>query len=540
MTHRPRFAILPGLLLTAAFAVAQTTSLPYTLTFVPAALPSPLPALQSYCLADFSATQWFILGGRTLGLHQFNPPPANNFLEPNTILWSINPVTQTAIQLADLSQLDPSIGDPLTSTNQQCEYNAETGFWYVAGGYGLSRETNTFVTFNTIFQIPIGKIAAIARMKYSASQMQSAVAKVLAQPGIMLANNAMKVTGGMLSHNAAGLEFLSFGQIFDGSYNPFGSGFTQAYKQSVLPFTITTNPFSIRTLQPITSTDSDNPFNRRDFAAAYDIDPATKQDRFAIFGGVFRPGAIAAYDYPVYITGPGTNISVSPDHTVTQHFGFYQAPIIVAWDGSNVYHTFFGGIGHFFYTQSAPQKVVYNYVTDNGRNDGMPFIEDIDTLIENSSGQYQEYIAPQAVPGNLLHGASVDFIPNLDQSDKFQGIGGNVINLSKFAPGEKELIGYIYGGVDADYPLPCVPSHGTQATNQLYQVYLTMSAWPGQIPASDATEAVGYYTHGDPNVMEHGPAKPLATAVPPPECTNVPWPAPVSKPTPKAKSGGTH
>jgi hypothetical protein len=523
MTRRSRFALLFALLLPAAFAPAQNGSLPYTLTFEPSPQPSTLPALQSYCLANVSPTQWLILGGRRLGLHQFNPPPANNFMQPNTILWSINPVTQTATEVADLSQLPPSIGDPLTSTNQQCEYNSENGNWYIVGGYGLSRASNnTFVTFNTIFQVSAARLAAIASSNSSSAEMQAAVAQLLQGPNIMITNDALKDTGGVLSHNAAGLEFLSFGQVFNGSYNPFGSGFSQTYTQNVQPFTIATSPLSIRTLQPITSSSKDKPFNRRDFAATYDIDPATGQDRFAVFGGVFRPGAIAGYDYPVYITGSGINVSVTPDQTVKQHFGFYQSPIIVVWDGSKVYHTFFGGIGHYFYTQSAPQKTVYKYVTKNGRNDGLPFIEDIDTLIENSSGSYAEYIAPQPVPGNMLHGAAIDFIPNLALSDKFQGIGGNVINLSKFTPGEKELIGYIYGGVEADYPLPCQPSHGTQATNQFYQVFLTMTPWSGQIPADQATEALGYYTHGDPNANKQATAKTKARAsgTPPAECTN--------------------
>ena len=523
MKNLSLFTIFLSALLLPALAPAQNFQLPYTLSFVPVTNATGLPALQSYCIANVSATQWIILGGRiNLGLHQFNPPPANNFSQPNTILWSINPVTGTALQVADLSQLDPSVGDPLTSTNQPCEYNPQTGYWYIVGGYGLSHATNAFVTFPTIFQIPVGKLVDIANSQLPPAKMQQATAYLLQQPALMITNPAMKVTGGALSHNQAGLEFLSFGQIFDGSYNPFGGGFTQTYTQSVLPFTINLSPFSIHTLQPITSTEKNAPFNRRDFAAAYDVDPTTGQDRFAVWGGVFRPGAIAGFDYPVYITGTSTNISVKPDHTVSQHFGFYQAPIIVVWDGSRTYHTFFGGIGHYYYSQTAAQQVVYKYVTGNGRNDGLPFIEDIDTLIENSSGSYAEYLAPQPVPGNLLHGASVDFIPNLGMSAKFQGIGGNVVNLATFQPGEKQLIGYIYGGVEADYPLPCVPSNGTQATNALYQVFLTNSAWPGQIPATNAHEAIGYYTHGDPKVKKHRGSSAHADATPPPECSGQP------------------
>jgi hypothetical protein len=514
------------LMASAAIAAAQNAApIPYTLSFVQVTAPS-LPPLQSYCLANVSATQWLILGGRTVGLHTFNP--SGNFTAPNTMLWSINPTTGAALQVADLSQIDPTYGDPLTSTNQQCEDSPESGYWYIAGGYGFSHAANNFVTFPTILQIPVSQLVTIANSGQTPAQMQAAVATLLQNPANMITNPAMKITGGALSHTSAGLWLLSFGQIFDGQYNPFGGGFTQTYTQAVLPFTISENPFAIHPLQPIKSTASDAPFNRRDFDAGYDIDPATKQDRFAFFGGVFPPGAIAGYDYPVYLTSSGINISANPDHNVTQHFGFYEGPLIVAWDGSNVYHTFFGGIGHYFQTQSQSQSAVYQYVTQQGRNDGLPFIEDIDTLIENGSGQYQEYMSPNPVPGNLLHGASAEFVPNLAQSAKFQGIANSVVNLSTFTAGEKELIGYIYGGIEAANPLPCKPSTGTVATNALYQVYLSMTPWTGLAPASQATEAIGYYAHGDPAATAHSPqkqAKPAAALSVPAACSNVLTPA---------------
>jgi hypothetical protein len=313
MKYLSLFAILLSALLLPALAPAQTYQLPYTLSFVPVTTATGLPALQSYCIANVSATQWIILGGRiNLGLHQFNPPPANNFSHPNTILWSINPVTGTALQVADLSKLDPSVGDPFTSTNQPCEYNPQTGYWYIVGGYGLSHAANAFVTFPTIFQIPVGKLVDIANSQLPPAKMQQATAYLLQQPALMITNPAMKVTGGALSHNQAGLEFLSFGRIFDGSYNPFGGGFTQTYTQSVLPFTINLSPFSIHTLQPITSTEKNAPFNRRDFAAAYDIDPTTGLDRFAVWGGVFRSGASPASTTPSTSPAPPPRSPSSP------------------------------------------------------------------------------------------------------------------------------------------------------------------------------------------------------------------------------------
>ncbi len=479
--------------------VAQTpTPVPYTLTFVPST-PAGLPAMHSYCIANVSPTQWLILGGRLQGLHTFNP--AGNFAGPNTFLWSIDPTIAKATKLADLTHIAPAFSDPLMATNQECEYRADTGDWYIVGGYGLSRPTKQYLTFPTITRISVPALLSAVNGKTSRSQTQSAVAKLLSDPANQVTNPAMKVTGGSLSHMASGLEFLAFGQIFDGQYNPFSSGgFTQTYTQNVLPFSITLNPFAIRTLSPITSSSTSAPFNRRDFAAVYDVDPATQQPRFAIFGGVFQPGAIKAYDYPVYITGAGTSISVAPDQSVSQHFGNYEAPVVVVWDGSSIYHTFFGGISHYFLNQSAAQAQVYQLVSRQGRNDGLPFVADIATLMQDSTGKYQEFVSQQPIPDNLLHGASVDFLANLAMASKFQN-SGEVVNLQSFTPGEKELIGYIFGGIEARFPLPCIPSHGTVATNTIYQVFLTRAPWPGLVPASQATEANGDFSHTTPGAV---------------------------------------
>lgn len=513
-------------------AVAQSTpTVPYTLTFVPAPQPSTLPALHSYCLANVSPTQWLILGGRLQGLHQFNP--SGNFAGPNTMLWSVNPVAGTSIQVADLSKINPSFGDPLTATNQQCEYHPESNAWYIVGGYGLNHATGQYTTFPTIIRIPVSQVAAAAtNTAYTAAQRQAAIATIITNPVNLVTNNALRVTGGALSHTAAGLEFLAFGQDFEGNYNPFGS-FTQTYTNQVQPFVISTVPansgspvtppaFSIKTYDPITSSDSTMPWNRRDFASGYDVDPQSGLERYSVFGGVFPPGKIAAYDFPVYITGTGVNIAVNSDHTLAQHFGFYEAPIIAVWDGSSIYHTFFGGIGHFFLNQTPDQSTVYKMVTAQGRNDGMPFIEDISTLIQDSSGQYQEVVSKDPIPGGVLHGASVDFVPNLSVAFHFQGTENSVVNLSTFTDGEKELIGYIYGGIEATFPLPCYPSHGTLATNTLYSVYLTKSAWANLVPASSATEATGIYPHNTAAVQPAAPNSGPPVYTPPNPCATAP------------------
>ena len=489
--------------LLAGVATAQNSSVPYTLAFVPVSSAS-LPPLHSYCIADISAGQWLVFGGRYQnGLHTFNP--SDNFQGPNTFLWSINPQTGTAQKVADLSQLNPNVGNPLTSTNQQCEYDPDTGYWYAIGGYGVARPGTGFQTFNTVTRLPVPQLLAIINnTSMQPEDMQSAVIALLNNPSNQVTNTSLQVTGGVLSRLANGMRLLSFGQVFTGSYNPFTSspGFTQTYTQQVVQFTLSpcnagdnSCALTVNVLGTTTSNDADHPYNRRDFPSVYDIDPADGQDRFTLFGGVFKPGAIAAYDYPVRIKQTTAGASILPDHTLQQHFGFYEQPVIVVWDGTQTYFTFFGGISHFFLHQTAAQSQVYKLVSGEGRNDGMPFVEDIGLLVENASHQYQEFVAPQTVPGNNLDGSSVQFIVNQGMTRKFQGIEGSVVSLQTFIPNEAALIGYIYGGIEAQFPLPCEPSHGTQAVGTLYRVVLTRTPWQGLVPASQMTEANGYFKH---------------------------------------------
>ena len=157
-----------------------------------------------------------------------------------------------------------------------------------------------------------------------------------------------------------------------------------------------------------------------------------------------------------------------------------------------IYHTWFGGIGHYYYHYNQFQKQVYDQVTKLGRNDGLPFIGDISTFLQRADGSTAEFIAPDPIPQNKLRGTSIEFIP-APGAAQFM-LANGVLNLQAIQSGTRILVGYIYGGVEAVYPLPLIPSFGTSATNALYEVYLTRKPWDG-IPASAADEARGVFAH---------------------------------------------
>jgi hypothetical protein len=48
-----------------------------------------------------------------------------------------------------------------------------------------------------------------------------------------------------------------------------------------------------------------------------------------------------------------------------------------------------------------------------------------------------------------------------------------VIKLAKLPANSRSLIGYIYGGIEAQNPLPIRPNTGTFVSNSLFEVYLS-------------------------------------------------------------------
>jgi hypothetical protein len=474
--------------------------------------PNPPPALQpmhAYCAAPDPSGGWYIVSGRWWqGLHQFNSNQgAQNFWAQaaNSYLWFIDPVSKTATQLLDLRTLPPKLGAPLMATNVQCDYNPSTDTWLLAGGYGIdpSSATGGMTPFDQLMLLQPKKIAGIMRnQSLSAQQKLAAVAA-----GIQVATGApagfFQTSGGALrkfSTPTSTTYLLFFGQNFQGNYNPFNQVGQQTYVEEIREFRISTNPLRVvstgKLTPPAGGANDDHPFHRRDLPVVDSIDPATAKPRLTAFGGVFPPGLIAGYMYPVHVVMPNTMLQFVVDRKAIKKFSQYQCPTVVVWDssGKTVYHTFFGGIGHYYYSYDAYQMQVYNYVTKVGRNDGLPFTEDITTFLQNADGSTAEYIAPDPIANHKLRGASVDFIPAPGASHYV--LSNGVFNLQAFQANSRVLIGYIYGGVEAVYPLPVIPSYGTAATNALYEVYLTRAPWDG-IPASQGHEATGVFQHGD-------------------------------------------
>jgi hypothetical protein len=462
-------------------ANAVPGALPFKLEFVQKNYSNPVPHLQSYTIAVSKNGYWIVSGGRRQGLHTFESAPANNFIadSSNNFLYLINPANGV-YEFFDVNKLPANLSAPLQSTNQQYYYDRNTDQLYIIGGYGWNAKKTNMLTFNTIMRYKVNDMALAIKSGDSA-KITSLIE--------VSQDDRFAVTGGELYKMNTNF-YLVFGQKFTGQYRAFGgSDFQQKYTEEVRVFTLAPNSLKILSYGATTNNEADRPFHRRDGNITEDIDPATGEPRIAAFGGVFQPGIIGAYTYPIYINSPTTPIV---DRTGNQKFSQYECPVIPIFDSSGtnptMYRTFFGGIGHYYYYQTDSQRIVYDTATQQGRNDGFPFVEDVTTFLQSADGKYNEFIHIDPTPGRRLIGTSIPFILNRDMITKGYTYDNEVIKLASIPGGNRILIGYIYGGIEAQNPLPLIPNTGTFVSNSVFEVYLTVTP-TAAIPASEGHES---------------------------------------------------
>jgi hypothetical protein len=475
---------------------AKDSVFPYTLEFVPKTYSGkPLPCLQSYQAAVASDGSFLIVSGRRQGLHTFMGAPATNFVKDsaNNYLFVIDPVSGNQWSF-NVNQLSGKYSAPLKSTNAQSCFDRSTGQMYFVGGYGWKADSSDMVTFGTIMRFNVDSMVKAIKAGANAAKITSLIE--------IDSDDRFAVTGGEL-FNMNGQFYLVFGQKFTGQYRAFGgTDFTQKYNEQVAVFTLKPNTLKILGYGTTTNNEPGRPFHRRDGNIIDDLDPATGQARITAFGGVFQPGIIGAYTYPIFINSPA---APTLNRNVNQKFSQYECPVISVYDSSasnqSIYRTFFGGIGHYYYYQTPSQKAIYDTATHQGRNDGFPFLEDITTWVEKAgpaggASTWTEWIHVDPVPGNRLLGATAPFLVTPAMFTQGMVYENGIVNLSKFQKNTKTLIGYIYGGIEAQNPLPYHPNTGTFVSNTVFEVYLNYTPAPG-IPSSEAHES----TKSDANMQ---------------------------------------
>jgi hypothetical protein len=448
--------------------VASASNLPYTIQIQQVTLPN-LPAVQSAVTAQDEVAgspflgDWLVFGGRTNGLHTFNLtdtfPPQNE----NETIYVINP-TSGKVWSEAWSSTNVPAGElaPLYSTNQQSFQSGDT--LYTVGGYGAADLGGgtfaPYTTYNTLTALKVsGMIQAVVTRGNVAALCQIQ----------QIHDPRLKVTGGEMEP-LGNLVYLTVGQDFEGEYNPINLGFTQTYTDQIRAFQINYNGqvASSLSISSFQAQDDQVNFRRRDYNLGRVVLPGG-QPALEIYGGVFTPGplslttSLSGFRNPILIRGIGAT-QVLP---YQQSFSQYSAPHIDLFDPStgSMNTILLGGISledaEFATGQlTAPLEDFPPLLS------GLPFVNDVTTLVQPAGGSTRELEMPNQFPG--LFGSEARFFANPALARSANG----VINLDPLLLASSTTLGYVYGGVVSTVGLTSNPMTQTMATDAVFKITL--------------------------------------------------------------------
>ncbi|MCB0795287.1 MAG: hypothetical protein KDB88_11175 [Flavobacteriales bacterium] len=399
-----------------------------------------MPGVQSFAWGQHNG-EWLMIGGRTDGLHRFQPPFSFLASDNNVTAYVVDPLN-AQVWSASLSGLPTSMFEQLQSTNMP--FAQRDSMLYVVGGYGYSASANDHITHPYLCAIHVpGMINAI-------KNGQSIIPHVR-----QVMDPFLQVTGGQL-----GLMddqfFLVGGQRFMGRYNPMGPnqgpGFEQQYTNAIRRFTIDDNGVDL-IIADTSSTIDTLELHRRDYNMLPQIFPDGAPG-FTVFSGVFQYAQDLPWLNTVDVTDSGYVVVPGFEQLLNQ----YHTAHLPVWDSTaNIMRSiFFGGISRYFYDQ---QGVLWD-------DQDVPFVNTISMVERDGSGVLQE-VALDQMPALL--GSGAEFIPSSGVPMHPMGI------LRQHAlSGDTVLAGYIVGGIESTAPNIFFSNNGTQsdATGRIFKVLL--------------------------------------------------------------------
>ena len=400
------------------------------------------PGLHSFAFARHEGLWVFATGRR----NPFPPQFANDRI------WVIDPVAQ-AVWSASVDPLPDALADPLRSTNPQ--YIHQGDYLYIVGGYGPSSAAGQEITFPTLLALHLpGLIEAV--------QTGTALAPHIRR----LTDERMAVTGGDLKRLGDRL-YLVFGQRFDGFYRRDGATFTQEYTEQIRSFRIADDGTNLAIVDYEAVTDTTH-FHRRDLTVAPVVFPDERLG-LAAYGGVFQKDADLPFLNPVYFDAAAYSV----DTDFEQRMSHYTCPVLPLFDANTgiQYTTFFGGIGQYYLDDATGELV---------RDDNVPFIDEVTTLVRHADGTSEEVIHTLRMPALL--GSNAHFITDEEVPRYDNGV------LKLHAMTGRTRVGMIFGGIQANGPNFSI----TTASNRLFEVYVhapTVSHTEPDLPSTVALEA---------------------------------------------------
>ena len=418
--------------------VATPQNLPYSLQISAVSMPS-VPSIQSAIFAQ-AGGKWLVIGGRTNGLHNFDPSGLISFPpdDQNNSIIVIDPTTgQTWTEPWSSTGLPASMTASLASTNQ--EFHQVGNRLYAVGGYSDDPVTNQFTTYDTLSSINVrGMINAVINHGNVAAQV-----KQIRDPRLAVTGGEMETLGNR--------TYLVFGQNFQGGYNGNTADYSQIYTDEVRSFRIVDKGNALAVAGYKAQRDPMN-FRRRDYNLGPTILPNGRQGLTA-FGGVFTPQG-NGYRFPVLINPGGT---AKIDTKYQQFFSQYTSANVGLFDSKtrSMDTIFFGGISLYDYNFATGQFTV---------DTELPFVDDVTTFAQRADGSDQEYIMPSQLPGRYGSNAAFFASPGLPH------YSDGVIKLNRLTG--PTTLGYIYGGIYSTVGDTTDPPSQTTSSNQVFRVTL--------------------------------------------------------------------
>ncbi len=409
-----------------------------------------MPALHSFAWGQHGG-QWFLIGGRTDGLHRRQPPFAFLATGNNLSAYVVDPVTQQ-VWSAPLSSLPQPLEEQLQSTNMEFEQREST--LYCAGGYGYSPTALDHITYPNLTAIDLPGVMDAIRN-----------AQPIAPFFRQLEDTRLEVTGGQMrllnDH-----FYLVGGQRFIGRYNPmgpdFGPGFIQEYTNAVRRFAIIDDGVSMAINDYWEHVDTVN-LHRRDYNMLPQIFP-NGEEGFTAFTGVFQYADDTPWLNTVDIID--TNVTVVPvfEQLLNQyhgaHVGLYDA------DVNTMRSVFFGGIARYYYDISG---TLMDDVS-------VPFVNTISLVQRDGQGTL---IEAQVGAMPALLGASAEFIPWPATPQNTNGI-----LLQHQFVGDTVVLGHVVGGIESTAGNIFFINTGVQseASARLFRMLLVDPSTPIPVP----------------------------------------------------------
>ena len=397
------------------------------------------PALHSGVCVSYNG-KWLFIGGRTNGLHGFQPPFSFPTSGRNEIIYVVDPLLNQTWQ-STATIFPDSIFEAICSSNM--EYYLEDSILYIVGGYGWKNSIGDFVTFPTLTSVNV-------EVLINKVQGNQSIAGLFHQTN----DSLLAVTGGHLVKMNSSF-YLVFGHRFDGTYAATATGiYTQTYTEQIRKFTF--NHYSNYDQVTFAGAASDTTlYHRRDYNLVPQIFPDGSFG-YTAFSGVFQKGI----NQPFFTTLDVQNDTGIINTGFNQQLANYHCAVLPAYDSlnNNMHSWFFGGMAMYYIDSTNGQMV-----TDTA----VPFVKTISRVTRDGSGIMTE--STENFKLNNYEGSNAYIILKEDSIHLENKL---ILRLDKIS--KPTQIGWMVGGIISPEPnISTTDPSSSFASPFIYKIFIS-------------------------------------------------------------------